>query len=365
MCDRLETVHVVLGDRSYEIVIGSGWLDLLPEYLADRVPSSRLFLISDGHVAAHHGTRLAQQLQFSSQQQVIVVPPGESSKSLAQAERIWESLLAAGADRQAVLLALGGGVIGDLVGFVAANFVRGVRYVQIPTSLLAQVDSSVGGKVAVNLPQAKNMVGCIWQPSLVAMDISLLSTLPEREFRSGLAEVIKYGVILDAQLFQYLAENSADVLRRDPAALTRIVARSCQLKAGVVMEDERDETGRRAILNYGHTFGHALESVAGYGKWLHGEAVSAGMQAAARLARRLGYVTDDFVRQQQALLRQYDLPTTLEPVDPEEMLAAMWHDKKVQRDRLRFVLPRAIGQVELCESATLDDVRWVLSHAES
>jgi 3-dehydroquinate synthase len=269
---------------------------------------------------------------------------------------LWEELLDQGADRQTVIVALGGGVVGDLAGFVAATFGRGLAFVQVPTTLLAQVDSSVGGKVGVNLPGAKNMVGAFWQPRGVVIDVDVLGTLPEREYRAGLAEVVKYGVIMDAEFFAFLEANVAAIQARDAAVLTRIVQRCCRLKADVVEEDEYETKGRRSILNYGHTFCHALEAATGYEQLLHGEGVAIGMTCAARLAQRLGRVDGAFTARQLALLQAFGLPTDVPAIDPDELFELMYHDKKVAAGELRFVLPTRLGEVELVRGVRTEDI---------
>jgi len=265
-------------------------------------------------------------------------------------------MLSEGTDRQSIVLAIGGGVVGDLAGFVAATFTRGLPFFQIPTTLLAQVDSSVGGKVGINLPGAKNMVGAFWQPEGVLIDVDVLATLPDREYRAGLGEVVKYGVILDADFFAYLEQNTATLNAKDPAALRHIVERCCRLKADVVEADERETTGLRAVLNYGHTFAHAFEAAGNYGEMLHGEAVSIGMMCAARLAKRMNRVDEAFVERQFALLEALKLPTATPDYDGEDLLALMRHDKKVDNGQLRFVLPDRMGHVELVKEVRVEDV---------
>ncbi|MGB7323290.1 MAG: 3-dehydroquinate synthase, partial [Rubripirellula sp.] len=275
------------------------------------------------------------------------VASGETSKSIAEFERLLQWVSAEGGDRRSVIVAVGGGVIGDLAGYVAASYARGIRFVQVPTTLLAMVDSSVGGKTGINLPTAKNMVGAFWQPSLVLIDTSVLSTLPDRSYLSGLAEVIKYGVIDDAEFFDYLESHAGDLVARDPKALRHAIARSCQSKASVVGEDERETSGRRAILNYGHTFAHAIESTAGYGAFLHGEAVAIGMQMAAQLAIDLGMCDASLLDRQTKLIVACGLPTTWADADPDAMLPVMMRDKKVAHGKLRFILPTRLGAVDL------------------
>ncbi|MEK6246795.1 MAG: 3-dehydroquinate synthase, partial [Planctomycetales bacterium] len=287
---------------------------------------------------------------------LLVVDPGEQSKSTDVASQLWETMLTEGVDRQTVVVAVGGGVVGDLAGFVAATYARGIPFVQIPTTLLAQVDSSVGGKVGVNLPGAKNMVGAFWQPQGVLIDVEVLGTLPEREYRAGLAEVVKYGVILEAAFFDFLQQHLEAIHAQDPQVLTTIVRQCCRLKAEVVQQDERETTGLRAKLNYGHTFAHALEAIGSYGQLLHGEAVAMGMCCAARLAARMGRVDETFVEKQLCLLRALNLETTLPDYSPDELLRLMYHDKKVEQGQLRFILPDRMGHVELVGDVRPDDI---------
>lgn len=361
-----QTIHVALGERSYAIAIGAGLLAEAGSILRPLAPSASVVLITDGNVHPLHGPAVADSLAKSGATvHSIVVEPGEQSKSAAVAESLWRQMLELGADRKTVVAALGGGVVGDLAGFVAATYARGLALLQIPTTLLAQVDSSVGGKVGINLPGAKNMVGAFWQPLGVVIDIDTLATLPRREYVSGLAEVVKYGVILDAEFFAELEANAAAIRERQPDVLTQVVARCCRLKADVVEADER-ETGRgapelnRAVLNYGHTFAHALETTSGYGCWLHGEAVSIGMMCAARLARRLGRIDDGFVGRQRELLVALGLPVDMPAGDADSFLAVMARDKKSQQGRLRFVLPERFGRVELVGDIAIDDVRGAM-----
>lgn len=356
----LETVHVPLGPRSYSIEIGTGNLAASGRFLASCRKASHAVIITDAHVETPHAHAVAASLSAAGMAvDVLVIEAGEASKSVEAADHLWQKLVELGADRKTVIVAVGGGVIGDLAGFVAATFARGLAFFQIPTTLLAQVDSSVGGKVGVNLPQAKNMVGSFWQPMGVVIDTDVLATLPEREYRSGLAEVVKYGVILDADFFAYLEANVAGLIDRDPEVLRRIIARSCELKAQVVSQDEREETGLRAVLNYGHTFCHAFETLTGYGVLLHGEAVSIGMLCASRLAERLDRVDAEFTRRQHALLTTLGLPVLVPHLDHDQILAVMARDKKVEHGQLRFVLPTRMGHVELVGGVDPADVRAV------
>jgi 3-dehydroquinate synthase len=312
------------------------------------MPGRHAVVITDTNVEQPHATRVAASLaEAEFQIDLVVVEAGELSKSVATADMLWQKLLELKTDRQSLIVAAGGGVVGDLAGFAAATYGRGVRFIQVPTSLLAQVDSSVGGKVGVNLPGAKNMVGAFWQPIAVVIDTRVLSTLPEREYRAGLGEVVKYGVILDADFFAFLEDNVDGLRSRDDEVLRSVVARCCRLKADVVEADERETSGLRAVLNYGHTFAHAIETVTGYGQFLHGEAVSIGMQCAARLAEGLHRIDAELTRRQHQLLTALELPVNVPDLDHDELIAAMQHDKKVEAGHLRFVLPTRLGHVEL------------------
>ena len=359
---REHCVEVALGPRSYTIRIGQGLLAEAAHHLRAVAPGlSRAVLITDRNVEPLSAAPMRDQFQSAGIPAcLLVIEPGEASKTIPVAHRLWEEMLAAGADRKSVVVAVGGGVVGDLAGFVAATYARGIRLVQVPTSLLAQVDSSVGGKVGVDLPKAKNMVGAFWQPVGVLIDPATLQTLPEREYRAGLAEVVKYGMILDADLFVRLEQHLEAIRRRDEEELAWVVARCCRLKAEVVQQDEREETGLRAILNYGHTFGHAFETLTGYSQLLHGEAVAMGMECAARLAERLGRIDRSLVERQRRLLEGLGLPVDPPPLDPEQVLEVMRHDKKASHGRLRLILPDRLGHVELVEEVPAEQVRAVL-----
>lgn len=361
MNDGFHSVRVDLGPRSYDIEIGSSNLSRAGAFLARRAGPTHAVLVTDANVEHPHATTVGESLaQAEMAVDMLVVEAGEPSKSIDTAAALWEQLLQVGADRTSVVVAVGGGVVGDLAGFVAATFARGLPLFQVPTTLLAQVDSSVGGKVGINLPQAKNMVGAFLQPLGVLIDTATLATLEQREYGSGLGEVVKYGVILDAELFAYLEANAPALVRRQYDVLRHVVARCCRLKADVVQQDEFEQTGRRAILNYGHTFGHAFEAVAGYGSLLHGEAVAMGMVCASRLAERLGRIDAAVTARQVKLLAALGLPIRPPELDPDQVLDAMLHDKKVQHGRLRFVLPSRLGHVELVGGVDAEDVRAVL-----
>jgi 3-dehydroquinate synthase len=353
----LSTVRVALAERSYDIEIGSGTLAGLPDFLRTRCDTDHAVIVTDNVVDAlladAAGDRLVEE---GWEVDVLVVDAGETSKSVEVADDLWNALLAEGADRQSAVIAIGGGVVGDLAGFVAATFARGLDFIQVPTTLLAQVDSSVGGKVGVNLPGAKNMVGAFWQPRGVLIDVDVLRTLPPREYRAGLAEVVKYGVILDDVFFHYLESHVAEVNRQDAAVLARLVEGSCRLKADVVERDERETTGLRAVLNYGHTFAHAFEALGDYTSLLHGEAVATGMRCAARLAARLGRIDQATVDRQDALLERLGLALDPPDVEGQELLRVMHRDKKASAGKLRFILPNRIGHVDLVGDVADADV---------
>ena len=356
----MRRVTVPLGERAYDIVIGRSLLERAVELMDAAGVGSSVAVVADANVAPTYGKAVADSLRAGGRKvSALTVPAGESSKSLTQLGRLYEELAGLGLDRGSALVSVGGGVTGDLVGFAAATYLRGIDYVQVPTTLLAQVDASVGGKTAIDLPAGKNLVGAFHQPRLVLIDLDTLSTLPDRELRAGLAEVIKYGVIADPALMDYLAEQRDAILAREPGRLSHLVARSCEIKAEVVGGDER-ESGRRAILNYGHTVGHSIEVVAGYGAYRHGEAVAIGMAAAGRVSQDvLGWSLEEASRV-DGLLRAYGLPTKLHQALPEvELLEAMMRDKKTVGGSLRMVLARRLGEVELCEVGE-DDARRAL-----
>ena len=350
-------------DRSYDVVVGRGLLPTVgPSVKA--AGGRRAVVVADAAIAATHAAAVEAGLRSAGiEAATLVVMSGETSKSMTEAGRLWDALAERAVDRRTHVVAVGGGVVGDLAGFVAATFGRGLAFWQVPTTVVAQVDSAIGGKTGINLAAGKNLVGAFWQPRGVIADIDTLATLPAREFVSGFAEVVKYGMILDEAFFGWLEGNVGPLLAQDPAALAHAVERSAALKAGVVERDERELTGLRAVLNYGHTFAHAYETAAGYGTLLHGEAVAIGMARAARLARDLGRVSDDLVARQDRLLRGLGLP-----VDPpsgtdlpvETLLAIMGRDKKAVGGELRFVLPSRIGHVDVVDGVPTTLVRRAL-----
>ena len=346
----------------YEIVVGWGAVTTLAERLAALRLPERLHVITDDTVGALYEPPLMTALLAAGFAPLVCrVPPGEGSKSAVQLAALYDWLASRRAERGEAILALGGGVIGDLAGYAAATWLRGVPLVQMPTSLLAQVDASIGGKVAVDHPQGKNLIGAFYQPKLVLSDPALLMTLPDRQYIEGLAEAVKHGVALDATYFGEMERCAGDLLRREPDALTRVIAGSAAIKAAVVQEDEREgERDRRILLNYGHTIGHALEAVAGYGTWLHGEAVAVGMNVAARLGVRLGVTPEAVVTRQESLLEYLGLPTRLEGVSAGALLAAALWDKKVRGGSVRWVLPSALGHSVVVSDVPLDDVRAAL-----
>ncbi|MEX0703923.1 MAG: 3-dehydroquinate synthase family protein [Planctomycetales bacterium] len=400
------TVRVQLGPRSYDITIVSDALPRIAEQVARwtaarlelRVERGKAFVVTDAHVREPHAEAVRRSFAEAGwQTDLAELPPGEKSKDLAVVSDLYDRLVAFGADRRTLVVAVGGGVIGDAAGFAAATYARGLPFVQVPTTLLAQVDSSVGGKVGVNHPRGKNLIGAFHQPLGVFIDTATLRTLPERAFRSGLAEVVKYGVILDADFFGWLEAHAREINERDPAALAHVVARSCRLKADVVEQDEFEtlesrlqpalesrlqpaaHSGEnslkaglqqgglpRAILNYGHTFAHAFETLAGYGALLHGEAVAIGIVCASRLAERRGLIDAAATERQISLLQAFGLPTALPTsvrIDAEAALSSMRLDKKSVGGRLRFVLPTRLGHVETFADVPETDVRAILEGA--
>lgn len=347
MDPKFEVVPVALQQNGYQIHIGQSGLEDLPDLFASSLGTRHVVVISDENVAAHYLNPVTQGLSRAGNRvDSIVVAPGEKSKSIDQANQLWQRMMELKSDRSSVVVALGGGVVGDLAGFIAATFMRGVPLVQIPTSLLAQVDSSVGGKTGVNLPQGKNLVGSFLQPQFVLISAATLRTLDEANFRAGMAEVVKYGVIMDEAFFGWLEQHVDAINDRDEKVLTQLIAKCCQCKASVVEEDERETTGRRAILNYGHTFGHAIESVYGYGSYLHGEAISIGMTCAARLAVDLSWIDSRDLDRQTQLLSALGLPVESPEGRRDELLAAMKRDKKSSGGQVQLILPERIGQVK-------------------
>jgi 3-dehydroquinate synthase len=355
-------VNVALGHRSYDIKIGPGLLGNLGKECARLKLGGRCAIISDRNVAPQYGKQAQKSLTATGFDSVLIsVPAGEKAKSLAQVQACYDQLARHRLERRSFIVALGGGVVGDLAGFVAATYLRGIDFVQVPTTLLAQVDSSVGGKVGVNLRAGKNLVGSFYQPRLVLCDLDTLASLPSREYRSGLAEVIKYGIIYDAALFKRLERELPRLLRREPSTLAAIIARCCEIKAEVVGQDET-ESGLRAILNFGHTVGHALEAISHYGKYLHGEAISIGQVAAARLSSQVLGLDPKDVKRVASLLERAGLPTSVRLSSAQRMrlAAAMKLDKKVSAGEIKFVLAKRIGQVKFGQKVAASVLERVL-----
>ena len=358
MDTRMDTLTVDLGARSYPIYIGEGVLGEASIYRR-HIPASQVMVVTNEVVAPLYLERVSSALSGFNVE-AVVLPDGEKYKTLEVWQRIFDALLGARFNRQCTILALGGGVIGDMAGFAAACYQRGVHFLQVPTTLLAQVDSSVGGKTGVNHPLGKNMIGAFYQPRCVVADTTTLNTLPDRQLSAGIAEVIKYGLISDAPFFDWLEQNMHLLVGRDPGALAYAVRRSCEDKAEIVAADEL-EAGRRALLNLGHTFGHAIETGAGYGAWLHGEAVAAGICMAAELSRRLGWIDQGVVERIVGLLRAAELPTGAPAgIGEERFLELMAVDKKILEGKIRLVLLRGIGDAVLTEEFGLDPLKATL-----
>jgi len=362
----MQTLKVELGDRSYPIYIGAGLL-ARSELLFDKLRQKKVAIITNATIAPRYLAPLRGALEARGVAVVpIILPDGETHKNWETLNFIFDTLLEHRCERGTALIALGGGVIGDLAGFAAAVYLRGVPYIQVPTTLLAQVDSSVGGKTAINHPMGKNMIGAFYQPLAVLSDIDTLGTLPPCELAAGLAEVIKYGLIRDPAFFGWLESNMTRLVQREPEALAYAIERSCVNKAEVVALDERED-GLRALLNLGHTFGHAIETGTGYGTWLHGEAVAAGTLLAARLSRRMGLMHDDEVRRVEALLVAAGLPIQAPNLGVARYLELMGHDKKVEGGRIRFILLKRIGEAfvsgQVPEDALADVLGTARAHA--
>jgi 3-dehydroquinate synthase len=336
-------VPVNLGPRSYTILVESGALGAVGQHLAALGVGRRAALVTDSAIMALHGSAVVESLTRAGfAVTVIEVPEGETAKTLAVAEQCWDRLLAAGLDRSSTVLGLGGGAVGDLAGFIAATYMRGMHFVTLPTTVLAQVDASIGGKTAIDHPKAKNLIGAFHQPRLVVVDPSVVRTLPEREFRSGLAEIVKHGIVLE-----------------------HVIGGSCRLKASVIERDPEEKSDLRFALNYGHTIGHALEAVTGYGRWTHGEAVSLGIAAEARLARRLTLADEATVARQERLLAGLGLPIHVGAIDVEAVLSAMTRDKKARDGRVPFVLAPRLGEFRVVYDVPVAEIRSALREVTS
>ncbi|TVM07527.1 3-dehydroquinate synthase [Vreelandella aquamarina] len=361
LADALRTLTVDLGDRGYPIHIGTGLLSN-PDAILPYLAGQQVMIVTNETIAPLYLETLAQQLPEELDVQTCILPDGEQYKTIEQVNRIWGALLEAGFNRRCTLIALGGGVIGDMAGYAAASYQRGVAFIQVPTTLLAQVDSSVGGKTGVNHPLGKNMVGAFWQPRAVLVDIDSLATLPDREMSAGLAEVIKYGLIRDEVFLSWLEANMEALRAHDARALAEAIARSCQIKADIVAEDETEQDVR-ALLNLGHTFGHAIEAHQGYGNWLHGEAIGAGMSMAATLSRRLGWIDDAALSRSLQVIESAGLPLKAPlGMQRDDFLGPMRRDKKNTGSRLRLVLLRELGDACISDETPISLLNDLLDH---
>lgn len=357
----MTNLTVALGERSYPIYISEGLLDD-PSLIRQHIQGNSAVVVSNTTVAPLY-LESVQSALGGLRHDAIILPDGEAYKTLDSLNQIYTRLLEARFDRNTTLIALGGGVIGDITGYAAASYQRGVPFIQIPTTLLSQVDSSVGGKTGVNHPLGKNMIGAFYQPQAVIIDISTLSTLPDRELSAGIAEVIKYGILGDAEFFSWLEQNIDKLLSRDAETLSYAIARSCQDKADIVAADER-EKGQRALLNLGHTFGHAIETGMGYGVWLHGEAVACGMVMAAQLSHSLGWIDQGSVERIRTLIKRANLPTSPpEEITTEQFMDLMAVDKKVIDGQLRLVLLNSIGKAIVTDQFAPDALTNILNQS--
>ena len=343
----MKTINIDLGDRSYPIYVGDQLIDN-PTILLNHIHTHTVVVVTNTTVAPLYLDTVTQSLGDNTHIIPIILPDGEQYKNTETLNTIYEVLLKNKCDREVMLIALGGGVIGDITGFAAASFMRGVKFIQIPTTLLSQVDSSVGGKTGINHALGKNMIGAFYQPQCVIADVGLLKTLPERELSAGLAEVIKYGLIRDAAFFVWLEKTMPSLINKDPSTLTEAVIRSCENKADVVAQDEFESSkGIRATLNLGHTFGHAIEHAMGYGNWLHGEAIAAGMVMAAFLSQELGWLKPDEFDRTKQLIANANLPINPPDIPVDQFMGLMQSDKKSQRGRIHLILQKTIGEAIL------------------
>jgi 3-dehydroquinate synthase len=365
------SLTVDLNERSYKILIGHGLLAQPQSWLPEGAAKRSVFLITDSHVRPLYANALLEQIRpLTARVHLIEVFPGERSKSYTVYERVLEEMIANGLTRQSLVIALGGGIVGDLAGFVAATAMRGIDFIQIPTTLLSQVDSSVGGKTGINSPQGKNLIGAFYQPKKVIIDLRTLQTLPLREQQAGYAEIVKYGLLGNAVFFEWLESNGERVLAGDSESLTYAILTSCRMKADIVRQDEREEIGLRARLNLGHTFAHALETAAGYdGRLLHGEAVGIGLVLAARLSARLGFLSEMETDRIASHFKSVGMKTEIRDVmprldvSPEEILSLMFKDKKATADGLTFVVMNSIGSAEIKAGVSPDLVLEILKES--
>ena len=341
----MRTVKVNLGDESYDIIIGHNLKQQIIDFVRSRKFSRKALLITDTNIEPLYSAKIQSVLNEAGLDvKIAVIPAGEQSKSLSCAETLYTQAIEHGLDRKSPIIALGGGVVGDLAGFIAATFMRGVPFIQMPTSLLAQVDSSVGGKVAVNHALGKNLIGAFYQPQAVFMDLDMMQSLPQREIATGLGEVVKYGYIYDKDFYQYLLDHKDEILHLQSEAISHVIARSCEIKADVVSQDEK-EAGLRAILNFGHTLAHAIEKETQYKKYNHGEAVAIGMVGAAKISAKLGMIDEKIVTDMEKLLELLNLPQKAQGCTAEKIYADIFHDKKTVNGTVNWVLLQDIGKV--------------------
>ncbi|MBF0193906.1 MAG: 3-dehydroquinate synthase [Magnetococcales bacterium] len=362
----IKTLPLLLGDRSYDIVIGANLLESLGERLQPLLLGRQICVVSNKTVAPIYLAQVIDSLHSSGFSTVeIILPDGENYKNWEYLAKIFDAFIENSFERSATILALGGGVVGDMSGYAAASLLRGVNFVQVPTTLLSQVDASVGGKTGINHPLGKNLIGAFYQPKMVVMDTETLKTLSPRDFSSGLAEVIKYGIIWDADFFSYLEKNMPAILKKDAATLTHLLYTCCSIKADVVAQDER-ETGTRALLNLGHTFGHAIETLAGYGNILHGEGVAIGMIMAAQLAQIRGLCDQQTVERIKQLIKNANLPVSApNHFSPDDYLKAMGRDKKVSAGKIRVILNGKIGQAKIYSDIPHSQIKQAIAaHSE-
>ena len=346
----MEKIKVELGENSYEIFIGENLFEEVAKFATSPNFSKKILIVTDENIFNIHGETLRKIFsRYNSNFELEIIPPGETSKNLAEAEKLYTCAIESQLDRKSVIIAIGGGVVGDLAGFVTATYLRGVNFIQVPTTLLAQVDSSVGGKTAVNHKLGKNLIGAFYQPKAVFIDVATLKTLPPREIKAGLGEVVKYGVISDAEFFCYLEKNIEGILSGNVEVLKQIVKRSCEIKAEVVSSDEK-ESGLRRILNFGHTIAHAVEEETHYQKYNHGEAVAIGMIGAALISQKLGYVDAEKVSRLKNLIESFGMYTHCENCKVEGIYKALFRDKKTVGGKINWVLMKDFGSVEISDN---------------
>ncbi len=357
----MKKLTIDLADRSYDILIGRNFLPRLGDHCSHLKSVHRALIVTNPVINQLYGKIVTEGLRSAGMNiECVEIPEGETHKTLQDAQIVYDHLIENQYDRNTLLVALGGGVIGDMAGFIAATFLRGVPFIQVPTTLLSQVDSSVGGKTAVNHPKGKNLIGAFYQPRLVAIDLDTLGSLPPEEFRAGMAEIIKYGIIEDPELFTFLEKNAEKILAQDTQCLASIIETSCAIKAKVVEQDER-ESNYRMILNFGHTLGHAVEALTHYARFKHGEAIAIGMVYAARLSAHLGKCSEAVVLRIKSLVERYGLPSQLPDFSAKEYIESMYRDKKAHDKNIRFILVKDIGSVEIVDRVAEADIQKVLA----